>query len=68
MTGFLAQNWLLLAALAAMFIMHRRGYGCGMHGHHGQHHHEHDDRTATAPPQDTVEPAVPNQEEKAGLR
>ena len=46
MTGFLARNWVWIVFLVVMVAMHRRGYGCGMHGHHGGHHDEQDrDRT-----------------------
>ena len=40
MTGFLARNWVWIVFLVVMVAMHRRGYGCGMHGHHGRHDHE----------------------------
>lgn len=67
MTGFLAQNWVFLAALAALFVMHRRGYGCGMHGH-GQHDREHERITPTAPQDTTPCPLAPKAGEKAVQR
>jgi hypothetical protein len=32
---FLAANWLWIAAIVVMVLMHRGGHGCGMHGSHG---------------------------------
>lgn len=34
MTGFLARNWVWILFLVVMVGMHRKGYGCGMHGGH----------------------------------
>lgn len=37
MIDFLAANWLWIAAIVLMVVMHRSGHGCGMHGTHGGH-------------------------------
>jgi hypothetical protein len=34
MTRFLAANWVWIALVAGFVAMHRRGHGCGGHGHH----------------------------------
>ena len=40
MTNFLAANWLWIALIAAVIILHRSGHGCGMHGHQHDHSSE----------------------------
>lgn len=51
MIEFLAANWLWIAALVFVVLMHRGGHGCGMHGGHGhQHDHHRDERDDTASP------------------
>ena len=49
MVQFLARNWLWIAFLVVFLTMHRRGYGCGMHGshQHGQSHRDHDETGLT---------------------
>ena len=37
MIEFLATNWLWIAAIAFVVVMHRTGHGCGIHGGHGGH-------------------------------
>ncbi len=36
MIEFFTANWLWIAFIAAVVVMHRSGHGCGMHG--GHHH------------------------------
>lgn len=31
---FLTANWLVIAVIVFFVAMHRRGHGCGAHGHH----------------------------------
>ncbi len=37
MLDFLAANWVFIAFIGLMFVVHRSGMGCGMHGSHGDH-------------------------------
>ena len=39
MIDFLTANWIWIAFIVVMLVMHRHG-GCGMHGRH--HHDDHD--------------------------
>jgi len=49
MIGFLAANWLWIAAIVFFVAMHRGGHGCGMHGSHGGHAgHQHTDQDRPA--------------------
>lgn len=43
MIDFLTANWIWIAALALLIAMHRGGHGCGMHGSHSGHNHQHTD-------------------------
>ena len=53
MTAFLIRNWVWIVFLVVFVLMHRAGYGCGMHGGHsghgshgeeGEHNHEPSDQ------------------------
>lgn len=42
MIEFLAANWLWIAAIVFMVLMHRGGHGCGVHGgRHGEEQRGH---------------------------
>lgn len=48
MIEFLVANWIWVAAIALLIAMHRRGHGCGMHGSHSGHNHQHTDQGRSA--------------------